>query len=50
MDTANRRTMANSRVTRHDRKEEMGRQKQVLEPFYARQGGAFEVVAGPGSG
>lgn len=50
MDTANRRTMASARVSSHDRKEDLERQKQVLELFYARQGWTFEVVAGPGSG
>ena len=49
-DTANRRTIAYARVSSHDQKDDLERQKQVLELFCARQGWAFEVIADLGSG
>lgn len=49
-DTANRRTIAYARVSSHDQKDDLERQKQVLEMFCARQGWAFEVIADLGSG
>ena len=45
-----RRTMAYARVSSHDQKDELERQKQVLELYCARQGWTFEMVADPGSG
>ncbi len=50
VDTANRRTIAYARVSGHDQKEDLERQKQVLELYCARQGWAFEGVADLGSG
>lgn len=50
VDTANRRTIAYARVSSHDQKEDLERQKQVLELYCARQGWTFEVVADLGSG
>ena len=47
---AARKTMAYARVSSHDRKEDLERQKQVLELYCARQGWTFEVVADLGSG
>ena len=44
-DTANRRTGAYARVSSHDQKADLERQKQVLELDCARQGWTFEVVA-----
>lgn len=49
-DTANRRTVAYARVSSHDQKDDLERQKQVLELFCARQGWTFEVIADLGSG
>lgn len=45
-----RRTIAYARVSSHDQKEDLERQKQVLELYCARQGWTFEVVADLGSG
>ena len=45
-----RRTVAYARVSSHDRKEDLERQKQVLEIYCARQGWTFEVVADFGTG
>ncbi len=39
-----------TRVSSHDQKDDLERQKQVLELYCARQGWTFEVVADPGSG
>lgn len=50
VDTANRRTIAYARVSSHDQKDDLERQKQVLELFCARQGWTFEVIADLGSG
>lgn len=45
-----RRTIAYARVSGHDQKDDLERQKQVLELYCARQGWTFEVVADLGSG
>ncbi len=47
---ASRRTIAYARVSSHDQREDLERQKQVLELYCARQGWAFEVVSDLGSG
>jgi len=47
---ANRRTVAYARVSSHDRKNDLERQKQVLELYCARQGWTFEVISDLGSG
>lgn len=44
------RTVAYARVSSHDQKEDLERQKQVLELYCARQGWTFEVIADLGSG
>lgn len=49
-DAAQRRTIAYARVSSHDQKEDLERQKQVLELYCARQGWTFEVIADLGSG
>ena len=49
-DTAERRTVAYARVSSHDQKNDLERQKQVLELYCARQGWTFTVVADLGSG
>jgi putative resolvase len=43
-------TIAYARVSSHDQKVDLERQKQVLELYCARQGWQFEVVADLGSG
>jgi putative resolvase len=48
--TASRKTVAYARVSSHDQKEDLKRQKQVLESYCAAQGWAFELVADLGSG
>jgi predicted site-specific integrase-resolvase len=45
-----RKTIAYARVCSHDQKEDLERQKQVLELYCARQGWTFEVIADLGSG
>ncbi|MCE5394388.1 MAG: IS607 family transposase [Acidithiobacillus sp.] len=45
-----RRTIAYARVSSHDQKDDLERQKQVLELYCARQGWTFEVIADLGSG
>lgn len=45
-----RRTIAYARVSSHDQKADLERQKQVLELYCAKQGWTFEVVADLGSG
>lgn len=45
-----RKTIAYSRVSSHDQKDDLERQKQVLELYCARQGWTFEVIADLGSG
>ena len=46
----NRRTIAYSRVSSHDQKDDLERQKQVLELYCARQGWSFEIISDLGSG
>lgn len=45
-----RRTVAYARVSSHDQKHDLERQKQVLELYCARQGWTFEMIANLGSG
>lgn len=45
-----RKTVAYSRVSSHDQKDDLERQKQVLELYCAKQGWTFEVVSDLGSG
>ncbi|NMP25064.1 IS607 family transposase [Sulfobacillus harzensis] len=45
-----RKTVAYARVSSHDQKDDLERQKQVLELYCVRQGWTFEVVADLGSG
>lgn len=45
-----RKTVAYARVSSHDQKDDLERQKQVLELYCARQGWAFELVSDLGSG
>lgn len=47
---AARQTVAYARVSSHDQKADLERQKQVLELYCARQGWTFEVIADLGSG
>ena len=47
---AQRRTVAYARVSSHDQKDDLERQKQLLELYCARQGWTFEVIADLGSG
>jgi len=47
---AARKTIAYARVSSHDQKDDLERQKQVLELYCARQGWTFEVVSDLGSG
>ncbi|MDL2410072.1 IS607 family transposase [Rhizobium calliandrae] len=47
---ATRKTIAYARVSSHDQKDDLERQKQVLELYCSRQGWTFEVVADLGSG
>ena len=42
--------MAYARVSSHDQKDDLERQKQLLELYCARQGWTFEVIADLGSG
>ena len=49
-EAAKRKTIAYARVLSHDQKNDLERQKQVLEIYCARQGWTFEVVADLGSG
>ena len=48
--TASRKTVACARVSSDDQKEDLERQKQVLESYCAAQGWTFELVADLGSG
>jgi excisionase family DNA binding protein len=50
IDAAKRKTVAYARVSSHDQKGDLERQKQVLQLYCARQGWTFEVVADLGSG
>jgi len=45
-----RKTIAYARVSSHDQKDDLERQKQVLELYCAKQGWTFEVIADHGSG
>ena len=49
-DNPDRKTVAYARVSSHDQKEDLERQKQVLEIYCARHGWTCEVVADLGSG
>ena len=46
----NRKTVAYARVSSHDQKDDLERQKEVLELYCASQGWTFEVVSDLGSG
>lgn len=48
--TDNRRTIAYARVSSHDQKDDLERQKQVLELFCSKNGWSFEIIADLGSG
>jgi predicted site-specific integrase-resolvase len=45
-----RRTIAYARVSSHDQKDDLERQKQVLELYCAMQGWTYEIVSDLGSG
>jgi len=45
-----RKTIAYARVSGHDQKDDLERQKQVLEIYCARQGWTFEIISDLGSG
>jgi excisionase family DNA binding protein len=45
-----RKTVAYARVSSHDQKDDLERQKQVLESYCAAQGWTFELVSDLGSG
>jgi len=47
---SNRKTVAYARVSSHDQKADLERQKQVLELYCTRQGWTFEVISDLGSG
>ncbi len=49
-DESARKTVAYARVSRRDQKDDLERQKQVLELYCARQGWPFEIVSDLGSG
>lgn len=49
-DISKRKTVAYARVSSHDQKQDLQRQKQILELYCARQGWLFDVVADLGSG
>ncbi len=49
-DNPDRKTVAYARVSSPDQKDDLDRQKQVLELYCARQGWTFEVIADLGSG
>jgi excisionase family DNA binding protein len=46
----NRKTVAYARVSGHDQKENLERQKQVLELYCEKNGWSFEIIADLGSG
>ena len=46
----NKKTVAYARVSSHDQKDDLERQKQVLELYCARQGWTYEIVSDLGSG
>ena len=45
-----RKTLAYARVSSHDQKDDLERQKQVLELYCAQQGWTFELISDIGSG
>ena len=45
-----RKTLAYARVSSHDQKDDLERQKQVLELYCAQQGWTFELISDLGSG
>ena len=45
-----RKTIAYARVSSHDQKNDLERQKQVLELYCAKQGWTFDVISDLGSG
>ncbi|MEN8401213.1 IS607 family transposase, partial [Acinetobacter towneri] len=45
-----RKTIAYARVSSHDQKADLERQKQVLEMYCAKQGWTFEIISDLGSG
>jgi len=47
---SSRKTIAYARVSSHDQKVDLERQKQVLELYCSRQGWTFEMIADLGSG
>jgi putative resolvase len=49
-DVAALRTIAYARVSSHDQKEDLERQKQVLEMYCAQHGWTFEIISDLGSG
>jgi len=50
VDDAKKKTIAYARVSSHDQKEDLERQKKMLEMFCSANGWQFEVVADLGSG
>lgn len=46
----NRKTIAYARVSSHDQKDDLERQKQVLELYCASKGWQYEIIADLGSG
>ena len=46
----NRKTIAYARVSSHDQKDDLERQKQVLELFCSKNGWTFEIISDLGSG
>ena len=46
----NRKTIAYARVSSHDQKNDLERQKQILEMYCASNGWTFEIIADLGSG
>lgn len=50
LDSSERTTIAYARVSSHDQKDDLERQKQMLEMYCASQGWSFEVIGDLGSG
>jgi predicted site-specific integrase-resolvase len=50
VDLSKRKTVAYARVSSSDQKDDLERQKQVLELYCARQGWTYEVISDMGSG
>lgn len=48
--SSDRKTLAYARVSCHDQKDDLERQKQVLELYCAQQGWTFELISDLGSG